>query len=143
MKPEEILAATIWGEDRGGGADGMEPIAGVIMNRVDEPGWWGKDVVGICLAHGQFDGWNWSDPNFRPMLTVDEIDKAYAVALTIAQMALRGDPINRANGATHYYAKSMPKPPSWAYENNLLRTNPRVPCFETHHHLFFKIGLSG
>lgn len=138
MTPDDVLARTLWAEDRGGGADGMEAIAGVIMNRVSEPGWWGHDAVGVCLAHGQFDGWNWSDPNFRPMLTVDEGDKEFAVALIIAKMALRGDPIERASGATHYYAKSMHVPPGWASIDGV----PRTPCFETKNHRFFKIGLS-
>lgn len=137
MTPDDILARTMWAEDRGGGADGMEAIAGVIMNRAADPGWWGKDVVGVCLCKNQFDGWNWKDPNFRPMLTVDEGDKEFAVALIIAKMALRGDPIERANGASHYYAKSMHVPPAWASQDG----KPRTPVFESKNHFFFKIGL--
>lgn len=143
MTPEEILACTLWAEDRSGGVEGMEPIAGVIMNRVEQPGWWGRDVVGICLCSGQFDGWNWKDPNFRKCLTIDDTDPQYALALMIARTALRGDPLNRAGGATHYYAKTMYRPPAWAYGDPLLHTKPLTPVFESAHHLFFKIGLSG
>lgn len=133
MTPEQILASTLYAEDRSGGSDGMEPIAGVILNRRDIPGWWGRDVVGVCLCAGQFDGWNWHDPNFRKCLTVDETDPEYCVALMIARTALKGEPINRANGADHYYAKSMKEPPTWS--------EGRESCFETAHHLFFNIGL--
>ena len=133
MTPDQILACTLWSEDRGGGAEGMEPIAGVILNRSDHPGWWGHDIVGVCLCPGQFDGWNWRDPNFRPLLTVNELSEDFKEALVISQAALSGEQINRANGATHYYAKSMTHKPDWAL--NL------TPCFETEHHLFFKIGL--
>lgn len=137
MTPEQILAATLYAEDRGGGAEGMEPLAGAILNRADTPGWWGHDVVGVCLCAGQFDGWNWKDPNFRKMLTVDERDPEYALALVIARTALRGDPINRANGADHYYAKSMATAPAWASIDGVMRD----PVMQTQGHLFFKIGL--
>jgi N-acetylmuramoyl-L-alanine amidase len=132
MTPEEILASTLWSEDRSGGVEGMEPIAGVILNRVDEPGWWGKDVVGVCLAPGQFSCWSWHDPNFRKLLTADESDPEYALALVLARTALRGDPINRANGATHYHARSVAVAPKWV--------SNQMPCFETPHHLFYKLG---
>lgn len=133
MTPEQILASTLYAEDRAGGSEGMEPIAGTILNRADLPGWWGHDVVGVCLCAGQFDGWNWHDPNFRKCLTADDTDPQYAVALMIARTALRGEAINRANGATHYYAKSMKIPPAWLEDHQ--------PIYETAGHLFFKIGL--
>lgn len=137
MTPEQILASTLDAEDRSGGSEGMLPIAGVILNRAEQPGWWGHDVVSVCLCHGQFDGWNWTDPNFHRCITVDDTDPAYALALVIARNALSGQQIERAGGATHYYAKSMKDPPGWSYENG----QPRVPCFESAHHYFFKIGL--
>lgn len=137
MTPEQILASTLYAEDRSGGAEGMEPIAGTILNRAQTPGWWGRDVVGVCLCPGQFSGWHWKDPNFRKMLTADDVDPNYALSLVIARKALRGDKINRANGATHYYAKSMKIAPAWASVEGL----PRISCFETPEHLFFKIGL--
>lgn len=134
MTPLQVLASTVWSEDRGGGRDGMEPIAGVILNRVEQPAWWGRDIVGVCLCHGQFSGWSWSDPNFRPLITVDERDAMYQVALGIANSALRGLPIERACGASHYHARSIASP-AWAVG--------RAPCFETRNHLFFKIGPGG
>lgn len=141
MTPEQIFACTLWSEDRSGSIDGMEPIAGVILNRVENPSWWGKDVIGVCLCPGQFDGWFWKDPNFRPMLTVDQTDDKYADALGLAVAALRGDPINRANGADHYFAKTMAgHPPDWAFYNTNLRTGMRPTVYETTHHVFFKVG---
>ena len=139
MTPEQILAATLWAEDRGGSEEGMEPIAGVMLNRAESPGWWGRDVVGVCLSPGQFSGWHWKDPNFRKCLTVDESDPQYVLALAIARTALRGDPIKRANGADHYYAKSMTIQPAWASVDGNLR--PIV--YETAHHFFLKVGLFG
>lgn len=139
MTPEQILASTLYAEDRSGGAEGMEPIAGAILNRAGQPGWWGRDIVGVCLCPGQFDGWFWKDQNFRKCLTVDETDPQYALALVIARTALRGDPINRADGADHYYAKSMKIPPAWASKDG----KPRPVIFETPHHFFFQIGLFG
>lgn len=117
----------------------MEPIAGVMLNRAALPGWWGRDVVGVCLCPGQFSGWHWKDPNFQKCLTVDESDPQYVLALAIARAALRGDPINRADGADHYYAKSMTIPPAWAS----IEGRPRPIVYETAHHFFLKVGLFG
>lgn len=142
MTPEQILACTLWSEDRSGNVGGMEPIAGTILNRVALPGWWGHSVPTVCLCPGQFNGWFWRDPNFQPMLMADESNPSYALAISIATRAVAGDPIERANGATHYFARSMmDRPPPWYYLNSALRTNARATCFETVHHLFFKIGL--
>lgn len=141
MNAREILAATLWSEDRGGGSEGMEPIAGVILNRVARPAWWGDDVIGVCLHQGQFSGWHWADPNFRPLLTVDETNPSYALALVIADRALAGTPVNRANGASHYFARAIGgHPPDWYWFNPQIKTGARSPCFETKHHLFFAIG---
>lgn len=147
MKPREIIASTLWSEDRSGGVAGMEPIGGVLLNRLEwprvngRPFWWGADLIGLCLCKGQFDGWNWGDPNFRPLLTVDEADAAYAAALSIADRMLADQPVERANGATHYFAKTMlGHPPDFYFFNPKLRIGARTPCFETAHHLFFKIG---
>lgn len=152
MTPREIIAATLWSEDRGGGAAGMEPIGGAILNRHEwphpagEPPWWSKpggDLVGICLCAGQFDGWNWHDPNFRKLHEVDATDPVFAAALEIADRMLAGGAVNRANGATHYFAKTMlSHPPDFYFFNPKQRVNVRTPCFETAHHLFFKVGPS-
>lgn len=135
MNAAEILARTLWAEDASGGAAGMEPIAGVILNRAAQPGWWGKDVIGVCLAHAQFTSWFWGTSLFRKMLTVEE-DKsvdgvALSVAMAIARAALAGVKINRANGATHYHRMNIT--PDWAAG--------RTPCLATAHHLFYVIGL--
>lgn len=150
MTPREIIAATLWSEDRGGGAVCMEPIGGVILNRFEwprvhgQPYWWSGsigDLIDHCLHAGQFDGWCWHDNNFRPMHLVDETNPAFAAALEIADRMLSGASVNRAAGATHYFAKTMmAKPPDWYFFNPKTRTGVRSVDFETAHHLFFKIG---
>lgn len=133
MNGAEIMARTLWSEDRNG--PGMEPIAGTIMNRHEwpmGPYWWGEDVVGICLHPGQFSGWSWKDPNFRKLLTVTDTDPYFRRALDISYRALSGLAIDRANGASHYYAKSMKTPPAWAVGH--------TPCYESDEHIFLKIG---
>lgn len=127
------MARTLWAEDRGGGAEGMEAVAGCILNRVKTPGWWGKTTVEVCLHQGQFSAWFWGDANFIKLITVDERDPSYALALMVARTALRGDPINTVNGADHYFAKSMKTIPGWAFG--------KEPVCETVDHLFFKLGL--
>ena len=142
MNAEQILARTAWAEDRSGGRAGMEPIMGVVLNRAEDPGkdWWGDDVIGVCLQPGAFSCWHWKDPNFRPLLTVDIGDNVqFREALELAQRAVSGLPIDRANGATHYYARAS-EPPDWSFTDGKLRQEARAPCFFSPHHVFFKIG---
>lgn len=156
MTPLEIITATLLSEDRGGGAAGMEPIGGVILNRFEwprvngKPFWWSDptgDLVGHCIHKGQFDGWNWGDPSFRLIITGEwpsdaATQAACAAAADIAQrMIATPDKVNRANGATHYFARTeLSNPPAFYFSNPKTRTGVRTPCFETAHHLFFKIG---
>lgn len=134
MNPVEILARTLWSEDRGGGADGMKPIAGVVLTRASSPGWWGSSITTVCLAPGQFSGWWWKDPNFIKLLTVDIEDEAFKIALGIATEAVDSGMAQLVGEADHYYAKTLPTP-AWA--------KGKLPVHETPHHYFFKLGLGG
>jgi len=108
----DLVARTIWGEARGEGAEGMAAVANVIVNRVRRPGWWGRDIVSVCLRPGQFSAWNVTDLNRLKMLTVTADDPAFAVALDIARQAVAGQLPDTTGGATHYHATGIE--PAWA-----------------------------
>ena len=91
----------------------MTAVAWVVMNRIKHPGWWGHDVNSVCKCHMQFDCWNTNDPNYPKLLAVTPTDKTFALAQQIAASVLDGVLPDPTNGATSYYAKTIPMP-YWA-----------------------------
>lgn len=112
--PVQVLAGTLWGEARSTGAPGMRHVASVVLNRVAHPGWWGSDVVSICLAPWQFSCWNENDPNRAKILAVTEADGWFAIAKSIATQAIAGQLSDETFGADSYFALTMPTKPRWA-----------------------------
>ena len=111
----QILAATAWGENRGGGIQGMTSVLNVIMNRAAEPSWWGDSPRDVCLKPEQFDTWDSDDPNYPQLLAVlASPDAAMSIALGLATQALAGTLPDITNGSTMYYAASMTHQPYWA-----------------------------
>lgn len=137
VKPSHVVAATLWGEARNEPREGKVAVAWVIRNRVEDPGWWGRTWVGVCMAKGQFSCW-WDEqgPKVRSVSPDDpQFQECLAVAEEVMGEACPPDP---TKGATHYYApKGMPggKEPKWAVG--------RRPTAVIGGHRFYKIGRSG
>ena len=113
----DIMARTAWGEARGEGTQGMQAVLNVIMNRVKAGSWYGATPKEVCLKKSQFSVWNTDDPNYAPMLMVDETDKNFATAMELAMAAYYGNLPDITNGATNYLALgSLTKIPSWTYK---------------------------
>ena len=113
----QILAATAWGENRGGGGVGMQSVLNVIMNRADHPTWWGDDPRDCCLKPEQFDCWDSDDPNYTKLIALldgTSQDNNFDNATAMAIQAISGTLTDITNGATYYYAVSMPQKPYWA-----------------------------
>lgn len=110
--PTEILARTIWGEARSTGKAGMQHVASVILNRANNPRWWGDDVISVCQKPRQFSCWNEQDPNREKLLAVTEADPEFRTAMFIALQAHQLPDLT--GGADSYYALSMATPPTWA-----------------------------
>ena len=124
-----ILARTAYGENRGGGIDGMHSVLNVIMNRAAHPGWWGATPRDICLRPEQFDCWLPDDPNYRIITTVTEAMPVFSTAMALAGMALAGTLEDITKGATYYFADTMTQWPHWAQGH--------APCAVIAHQLFF------
>ena len=130
----DVLARTIWGEARGEGKQGMEAVAGVVMNRVaharQQGGyWWGNSIIEVCQKPYQFSAWNRRDPNYQKLLEVDEHDLDFATAKRIARRAMTGALEDNTRGATHYHAKSAN--PHWA--------KGRTPDAVIGNHMFYRL----
>lgn len=129
--PKDILARTLYGEARNQGDEGIKAVACVIINRANDPGWWGKDIISVCLKPFQFSCWNANDPNLPKIKVVTDADKNFAECLQIAHLAVGDALVDITDGATHYYERHLPEP-KWA--------NGKTPTITIGDHIFFKIG---
>ena len=133
-KDRDIFARTLWGEARGEGLAGQIAVAWTIRDRVDdgkEKSWWGEGYAGVCLKPWQFSCWNKNDPNYPQLSGARQIPfRELARARIAADQVIDGQVSDPTGGATHYYATTMPKPPTWA---NGARETARLG-----HHVFFR-----
>lgn len=133
-KDRDIFARTLWGEARGESLAGMQACAWTIRNRVFDgraTSWWGEGYAGVCQKPWQFSCWNANDPNSPYLLGAKPIPAGeYKRALAVAMAVMAGVVPDPTGGATHYYATTMPKPPTWVKGATLTLTLGR--------HLFYK-----
>ena len=133
-KERDILARTLWGEARGESLAGQIAVAWTIRNRVFDgkaKSWWGEGYDGVCLKPWQFSCWNKNDPNYAYLSGVKPIPGAqYVQALNAADQVMAGIVPDPTGGATHYYATTMPKPPTW--------TKGAKQTLKLGQHVFFK-----
>jgi N-acetylmuramoyl-L-alanine amidase len=125
----DTLARTIYGEARGEPFQGQVAVAWVVRNRVNAHSWYGSDVIGVCRKPLQFSCWNTNDPNFGIIEAATLDTPGFVVATGVACIVLTGNFPDPTNGATNYYASSIPAP-GWAAA--------MVPTAEIGHHKFFK-----
>ena len=114
------LAATMWGEARGDGVQGMRAVGHVILNRVnsDNDRRYGSTLREVMLRDRQFSVWNRGDPNRPRMLRL--IDGAqpsgrdgemWLAAQTIAADILAGRSTDPTGGALYYHTQEVD--PEW------------------------------
>jgi N-acetylmuramoyl-L-alanine amidase len=111
----DVLARTLYGENRGNGIAGMQSVAWVILNRARDPAdRWPKTIAGVCKQRAQFTCWSPNDPNAKVCAAVDERDDSYVEALFAATSVLSGQVVDPTLGSDHYFAVGMKARPSWA-----------------------------
>lgn len=126
----DIVAATIWGEARNQGAEGMRAVACVIANRSRQHYRGKEDAAAVCLDPWQFSCWNAADPNLPKLQRIAaDPDSAYLAAVEIAREVLPLSIRDITDRARHYYAVTLKKPPYWA--------RGKSPCKVIGDHLFF------
>jgi spore germination cell wall hydrolase CwlJ-like protein len=132
-KTVDVLARTLWGEARGEGERGMQAVANVIMNRADNPRWWGRTVIQVCHRPWQFSAWNKNDPNRRLLLAVTDRDLQFRLALDLATRAVNRQLPDLTLNSDHFHATWMTRPPTWA--------RGRTPTVTIGRHVFFRLEL--
>lgn len=106
---EQIACRTLAQESRGEPLEGQQAVAHVLLNRIKD-GRWGATLASVCLWRAQFSGWYMPhDPNFAYACGLSDDDPMLAHMLGVLQTAL-SNPNDPTEGATHYFALSIPEP---------------------------------
>lgn len=111
-----LLAATVWGEARSEGEDGMRAVAHVMVNRIGPR--FGEDLSTVILSPKQFSVWNRGDPNRRTVVNLARdpssvaTDPEWLVADQIAREVLGGRSVDPTGGALFYHTRAVR--PRWA-----------------------------
>lgn len=124
----DTLARTLYGEAKARDELDAAAIAAVVMNRVAYPNW-PSTVAAVCMQPWQFSCWNQSDPNRQRILNAKVTDLWFRKCQEIAEKTIAGHLGDHIGKATHYYARSMKRPPKWA--------KGKTPSHQTAGHLFF------
>jgi N-acetylmuramoyl-L-alanine amidase len=126
----DILARTIYGEARGESDKGKIAVAWVVQNRAAAGGWWGDDIVEVCLKPYQFSCWNPRDPNRSKLEILNSRgNPLFQICLDIASYVLTGKTPDPTKGANHYHADYVK--PNWAKSANF--------TVQIGRHLFYKL----
>lgn len=116
----------------------MEAVANVVINRVAHGGWWGRDIISVCIKPHQFSCWNLEDPNYDKLVAVESDDPQFSAAQKIALNVINGENEDTTYGADSYVARFLfLKPPKRAdgkpnWWENL------VPVAEIGNHVFYR-----
>lgn len=108
----ELLALLIAGEADNQPLAGRVAVACVPATRLHR-GRWGKDLRSVMLQKWQFSTFN--DDHWR------RFTGRISAHITLAECAINGLLNTPTPGATHYYAKSIPIAPAWAFSSRMVR----------------------
>ena len=95
----DILARVIWGEAEGEGAEGMQAVGNVILNRANIKD---KNIPEVMFRKDQFSAIGDKD-RFNSMINLSPGNPQYIQALEISKKLLAGELDDITNGATHFY----------------------------------------
>lgn len=120
-----VLVATLWGEARGEGYEGMQAVMNVIMNRAKGNF---DNAVNVVLKPKQFSIWNnVENPQEKSQQLVQQARnkelkdlKQYTQAVDIVNKAMKGELKDITGGATFYFNPSLANP-SWAKKLQFLK----------------------
>lgn len=113
-----FLALTLWREARGESFETKVAVVHSIMNRVDNPGWWGNTITGVLKKKWQYS--SLTDPK-DPQLTLypGTDDESFEECLKAVAGVQEGLFKNPFTGADSYYDDSLQgdRRPKWAKEH--------------------------
>lgn len=112
-----MFALTIWREASSEALEAKQAVAWAIRNRVNRPGWWGKNLYEVVTKPSQFSSMvppdHVNDPNLRRY--PDPNDPSWIMSLKVAFDVWLGNVTTPIGDAEFYYDKSLDQsPPPWA-----------------------------
>lgn len=110
-----VFARTLWMECRGEPDEGRRAVAHVIWNRFTKAA--GKiRIAGVCMADQQFSAWNAAraDDNREKMNAIESDNDLVILEMEKIIADIEAGEADPVDGATLYYAASMPLAPNWA-----------------------------
>jgi len=128
-----IVAATIWGEARGEGEEGMKAVANVIKNRADKQNIPPKE---IALKPKQFSIWNDTTPDKFKNFINDTIqkhpssNKAWEISKNMVKNFVKTKGDDNTKGALFYHTTNIK--PKWDFKKLQYTTT-------IGHHKFYKM----
>lgn len=112
---EDVLALMcLWSEARGEGADAIEAVMHVILNRVQLQGYMGKTIKEVILHPWAF---SWVKDNAcreRALSPLQHDKPSVWDMCSAAYSAAMGGSADATNGSTHYYSMDLKEAPAWA-----------------------------
>jgi spore germination cell wall hydrolase CwlJ-like protein len=111
LPDRDLMALCVWREARGEEILGKRGVAHVILNRVNNPSWWGNSIQSVILKARQFSSFNPGDPN-ETRWPLDD-DPSFMDCQWVCNGVLQATDEDITNGAEFYYDISIPAP-SWA-----------------------------
>jgi len=111
MRNIDLSARIAWGEARGEGAEGMQAVLNVMVNRAADRRW-PSSLAGVATQPWQFSAYNENDPNRSQLEGITDADPRFAQAVELAARAVRGELPDITGGATHYHNNKI-APPFW------------------------------
>uniref|UniRef100_A0A6M3KEV7 Putative cell wall hydrolase n=1 Tax=viral metagenome TaxID=1070528 RepID=A0A6M3KEV7_9ZZZZ len=124
-----FLALVVWREARGESDEGKAGVIHCVLNRVDNPKWWGRNVCQVIFKKWQFS--SMTDPK-DPQLTnwPDPESESWQKCFRLAECAIFGTLENPVPEADSYHDISIPDP-AWAPSSKFIGQIGRIKFYNT------------
>jgi len=122
-----FLAFVMWREARGETIICQTGVGYSVLNRVDNPKWWGNDVQSVIFKKWQYS--SMTDPR-DPQLTrwPSPQDKSWQQCFRVAVDVMSHNAINPVIGADSYFDVSIPNP-KWATADKFVAQIGRIKFY--------------
>lgn len=112
-----FMAFCLWREARNEPREGKVALAFSILNRVQNPKWWGSSINSVITKPWQYS--SFTDPNDKQLIKYPQDGTVWEECLDVACKVIDGLEKNPVPGADSYYATYIPKP-KWAQESQFV-----------------------
>jgi len=122
-----FLALVVWREARGESIECQTAVAYSIMNRVERPSWWGKNICDVLFKKWQYSSMTApTDPQLAKWPKTEEV--SWQQCFEISKEVLSGYTENPVPGADSYFDISIPDP-VWATPDKFVAQIGRIKFY--------------